>query len=429
MARGWEVAGVYADNDLSAYNGKRRPAYEALLADVAARRIAGVLAYHPDRLYRHPRDLERFVETVEAAGAAVATVTAGELDLATASGRMVARMLGAAARYESEHKSERQKAKHAELAAAGKGRGGGTRPFGFNEDRVSIREDEAELVREAAGHILGGGSLRSLHRQWTEKGLLSPAGTPWAKQSIRRLLLSARIAGLRAHHGVVVAEADWPAIITREEHEALRSVLMAPERDRRKEPARRKYLLTAGVARCGKCGAGLVARPNDRHDRRYICSRDRGGCGGCFIMAEPLEDFMREAVTLVMAGPAFDRARQAVAVDSRAGAELAAAERRLEQLADAYAEGQIGLEAYERGTAKLQARLAELRREAAAEASGVVARKLPAGDTALRAWWDRASVEEQAEVVGLVVESIMIGPGVRGFNRFDPRPVQILWRV
>jgi hypothetical protein len=146
-------------------------------------------------------------------------------------------------------------------------------------------------------------------------------------------------------------------------------------------------------------------------------------------MAEPLEDFMREAVTLVMAGPAFDRARQAVAVDSRAGAELAAAERRLEQLADAYAEGQIGLEAYERGTAKLQARLAELRREAAAEASGVVARKLPAGDTALRAWWDRASVEEQAEVVGLVVESIMIGPGVRGFNRFDPRPVQILWRV
>jgi len=146
-------------------------------------------------------------------------------------------------------------------------------------------------------------------------------------------------------------------------------------------------------------------------------------------MAEPLEDFMREAVILAVAGPAFDKARRAVAADSRAGAELAAAERRLEQLADAYADGQIGLEAYERGTTKLQGRLAEMRREAAAEASGAVVRALPTGDKALRAWWDRAPIEQRAEAVVLVVESVTVGPGTRGLNRFDPARVAIRWKV
>jgi DNA invertase Pin-like site-specific DNA recombinase len=38
----------------------------------------------------------------------VLTVQSGEIDLSTSSGRMVARMPGSAARYESEHKAERQ---------------------------------------------------------------------------------------------------------------------------------------------------------------------------------------------------------------------------------------------------------------------------------------------------------------------------------
>ncbi len=430
-ARGWDVVNTYVDNDVSAYNGKRRPAYEELLADLKAGKIRGVVAYHPDRLYRHPRDLERFVETVEAAGAHVATVTAGEIDLSTASGRMVARMLGAAARYESEHKAERQRAKHAELAAAGKGKGGGTRPFGFNEDRLTIREDEAELVREAAQRVLSGESLRSLFRDWNARGVKSPAGQPWPKQSIRRMLLSPRIAGLRVHRGVVVTKAVWPAIISAEDHEALASILTAPERDCRKEPPRRKYLLSGGLVHCGRCAAALVARPNETGQRRYVCSRDHGGCGGCFIMSEPLESFVAEAVLTAVAGAAFDQAWASAHAEkeSHAAAELAAAERRLEALADSYAEGTITVAAYQKATTKLEAQLQELRKAAAAETAGAVRRRLPSGEAALRAWWDGADIEARAEVVRLVIESITIGPGVRGLNRFDPRRVEIRWRV
>nr|MBA2695742.1 recombinase family protein [Actinomycetota bacterium] len=41
---GWEVVGTHDDNDLSAYSGKPRPGYAALLDDVRAGRIDAVLA-------------------------------------------------------------------------------------------------------------------------------------------------------------------------------------------------------------------------------------------------------------------------------------------------------------------------------------------------------------------------------------------------
>jgi hypothetical protein len=40
-----------------------------------------VVTWHPDRLHRAPRELEDFVDLVEATGATVATVTAGDTDL------------------------------------------------------------------------------------------------------------------------------------------------------------------------------------------------------------------------------------------------------------------------------------------------------------------------------------------------------------
>jgi site-specific DNA recombinase len=148
--RRWEVAGVYVDNDVSASNDKRRPEYARLLDDLKAGALDMIVAWHPDRLHRRPAELESFIELLEATGAGVATVQAGELDLATPSGRLVARMLGAVARHEVDLKAARQRRKHEELARAGRDSGGGDRPYGFESDRRTIREPEAAVIREAA---------------------------------------------------------------------------------------------------------------------------------------------------------------------------------------------------------------------------------------------------------------------------------------
>jgi hypothetical protein len=45
---GWSVTEVFCDNDLSAYSGKRRPRYQALLEAIRAGRIDAVLTWHTD---------------------------------------------------------------------------------------------------------------------------------------------------------------------------------------------------------------------------------------------------------------------------------------------------------------------------------------------------------------------------------------------
>src|SRR4051794_34982879 len=85
------VSAVLVDNDTSAMNRKPRPEFEHLVDLLKAGEITTVVVYHADRLYRRATDLERLVEIVEATGAVVHTVAAGDVDLGTASGRMIAR--------------------------------------------------------------------------------------------------------------------------------------------------------------------------------------------------------------------------------------------------------------------------------------------------------------------------------------------------
>ena len=59
------VAEVFVDNDVSAYSGKRRPRYEALLESVERGQIQALVAWHPDRLHRAPKELERFIDVIE----------------------------------------------------------------------------------------------------------------------------------------------------------------------------------------------------------------------------------------------------------------------------------------------------------------------------------------------------------------------------
>ncbi|HEV2370835.1 MAG TPA: recombinase family protein [Streptosporangiaceae bacterium] len=121
---------VYTDNDVSAYVRKPRPAWRDLLADVRAGRVDAIVCWHVDRLTRSPRELEDVIDLHDAHGVQLATATE-EIDLATPTGRMVARTLGAAARHEAEHKAERQRRERLQQAKAGRPHSTGTRGYGY----------------------------------------------------------------------------------------------------------------------------------------------------------------------------------------------------------------------------------------------------------------------------------------------------------
>ncbi|MDQ3573858.1 MAG: recombinase family protein [Actinomycetota bacterium] len=432
--RGWEVVDVYVDNDTSAYTGKSRPAYQRLLADLAAGELNAVVAWHPDRLHRSPTELESFIELVEATGAKVGTVRAGEYDLSTPTGRMSARIVGAVAKHESEHKADRIRRKHEELAAAGEGRGGGTRPFGFNADRLTINEAEAGLVREAARRVLAGETVRSVCADWNHRDISTVTGKRWHPHVLKSMLISARIAGLREHHGEVVAKAVWPAIIHEAQHRQLRALLTDPAR-RTNGRARRGYLLSGGLALCGLCGSSLVARPRDDKRRTYVCSSGPGfgGCGKIRVLADPLEDLVADAVILRLDGPELASALAARAGDEQEEAALsrviATDEARLVELAEMWAAGDISRGEWVAARKAVEGRLEAGKKALSRHRHMTAVDDFVGRPGALRSAWEGLNLDRRRAVVAAVVDLVVVGPAVRGRNRFDPERVDVVWRA
>ena len=65
----FDVIAEFIDDDRSAYSGKRRPGFEALRELVAGGNVDVVVAWHPDRLTRHPRELEDLLTELRAIAA------------------------------------------------------------------------------------------------------------------------------------------------------------------------------------------------------------------------------------------------------------------------------------------------------------------------------------------------------------------------
>src|SRR4051812_386706 len=64
-ALGWQVAQFYPDTDVSASTGKRRPAYELMLAALEAGTVNAVIVWDLDRLTRRPIEIEHFIDLAD----------------------------------------------------------------------------------------------------------------------------------------------------------------------------------------------------------------------------------------------------------------------------------------------------------------------------------------------------------------------------
>jgi site-specific DNA recombinase len=259
---GWTVAHVYTDNDLSAYSGKPRPGYQQLLQDLRAGAVDAVICWHTDRLHRHPSELEEYIAICERPpGIPTQTVKAGKLDLITPAGQMVARQLGAVARYEVAHLIERQQAARRQAATAGRW-AGNKRPFGYGPDGVTVDQPEADALRWAAAQVLAGTSLRTIARDLNGQGVTTSAGGPWDPRTLGRVLLRPRNAGLSVYRGDIVGKATWPAILDQDTWRGVTAVLSDPAR--RSNPGRPPRWLLSNLAHCGICGELVIAKGRAR---------------------------------------------------------------------------------------------------------------------------------------------------------------------
>ncbi len=427
--RGWEVGEVIIDNDVSAYSGKLRKGYQRLVDGIDNGTFDALVVWHPDRLHRSPKELETFIDLVEQTGVAVATCTAGDYNLATPEGRLTARIVGSVARKESEDKSRRLRRKHQELAEDGKVSGGGRRPFGFESDKVTIRESEAAEIRAAVARVLAGESLRSITLDWQRREVATVTGAPWSPTTVRRLLTSPRIAGLRGHEGKVVGPAVWPAIVDPDDAAKVRSVLTSKPSVR----SSRTYLLT-GFVYCGRCGIAMTSAPVKRKGHRYpryACPLDRGGCGRCGIAGGPLDAQVVADVLEVLDTQALASAVDAQPAhgDTTQQNEVEQIEARMAELAEMFAAGEIGRREWSTARDALDRRMADATAAAATSVRADAASSLVAKATDLRAAWEGWSLDQRRAVIAATLNKVVIAPTERANNKFDPSRIRIEWKV
>jgi len=352
-------------------------------------------------------------------------------------------MLGAAARHESEQKSERVRRSRQQAAEAGEPNG--NLGYGYNADRT-VNLQQAAVLREAADRLLAGETLYSVTSDLNLRGIPSPRGREggWKSANLRGTLTRATLAGWREWRpgtsttkggsglGEFLAEGTWPPVLQRDQVERLRVLLFDPVRRTSRRPP--ENLLT-GVLRCGICGLGLNGsgdNRNKKNPRRYRCIRQPGDahCGRTSIIAEPVEAIIEAAVLEVLTRSRLRTTRNATGDMATADQELLAARRARDELAAERARGNITPSEWATMRRVLMERIDRAEHAVSVAGSGLAAIKNVPSGAAARVWWVNATRAQKRVVIRALIKSVVIAPAKNSLPRFDPSRVgEPVWIV
>lgn len=308
------------------------------------------------------------------------------------------------------------------------------RPFGFEPNQQTIRESEANTIRDAANRLIQGESIRSVVQHLNSSGILTSGGNLWTAKNLRQVLSNPRVAGKRRTQQGQIRSAPWPAILDDVTFKRLSPLLEPRTAPTPRVPGERNYLFTGGLAVCGLCGAQLAARPNNASRQTYACVSDPpySGCGRIRIVREPFEgDVVERLLARVLRSGSKravdDALARAVEDGMAADRELEELDARRRQLGIDYADGVITAVEMKSGAAQIKKRVNEARRRAVLrDQVSDIQLDTPHG---LIGWWEQASVQQQSALVRALIDKIVVNPVIRrGSNVYDPDRVEVHWK-
>ena len=469
---GGEVSLRFNDDDKSAskYTKKPRPDYERLVAAIERGEVEMIVVTEMTRLYRRMEQLLELIKMAERTRLKGIWTTDGiGYDLRTPEGIHAAIAAVNNAMLESAKNSKRTKRKKKARAQAGRP-GGGTRAYGYegaikdeygnvlNRSRVNVAfvEDEVHVIMRCVKRALAGEHQNTILYDLNREGIPSAQGGQWGIGNLRKILTKMRYVifddtdperrGTLVHDGIEY-RAEWPGIITREQHALL--VARLDEANPRYKPhtrvKAREYLYTGRVV-CGNCGGimyGSARKETGKtsYQRRYRCRKIDNygnivGCGKVFRAADPLEDFVTEAVLY-----RFDTPEVAEALAPKADggetselvAMLAQQRQHRKDVVAEYGRGEHARDDYKIMLAAADEKIEATEERLAKLLDTQTVEYLPINQP-LREAWEQASNDWRASVSGLIVEKIVVLPGRPGNSRykewrFNPESVQIVWKV
>ena len=287
-AQGYEIVGTIEVHGESAFHGEQDPYWTRAVesdADV-------IVCWKVDRLDR--RNLMVAVPMVNraiAAGKRVEFATQQFIDLSTMQGRIAFAMFCEMAHEESKIKSDRIKAKHANLRAV-ESFMSGRAPYGYEiatvDGRKTLLPTEAgrQYVPGIFERIASGASLLDVARWLTAEGVETSTGLAvWNEGVIRQIILQGIYAGRVTHKGTTYMRVE--ALVTADVQRAAQEALKARGTKAGRGTSGRASKTPALIKgmRCGQCGSpmyriyggrGASQRP---YYRCYGSGPQRKGCG------------------------------------------------------------------------------------------------------------------------------------------------------
>jgi len=471
--RGEPLIAQFDDRDRSAYrDGVKRSGYDDLIAAINAHpRPCGIAVTEMSRLNRkiwRSIDLFRLAETTQLKR--IETTTGRSFDLSTQQGIHNAIDVAMEAEKESMRIGERQRRKHRARAQKGL-HNGGPRPYGYDKVpavrdergkviepvRLVVNEHEAEIICDCVRRLLEGHSLKSIVVDLNAKGETTSTGRRWHTTSLKHILTSPRIKGVRGHTGQE-HPGQWDAIITPEEWNRVQLILKAESRYVGAErKGGRTYLLTGSIY-CSECDSQLIGSGrsnNGTFERRYFCTPSdptgaRRGCGKVARLADPVELLVIEAALYRYESEGVaDALSKAEHEDdlSELMDDYRARKLKLDDLIADYASGLLNREQLAQAKGIVERALEETRQRLAQLESGRVFAAMPL-DATIRQTWSNNGFDWRRKFLSLLIERVILHPGRPGVRpwpqedsdlweraqperqwNFDPSKVEIVWKA
>ncbi|MEV6526619.1 recombinase family protein [Longispora sp. NPDC051575] len=321
---GGRIAKEFAENDTSAFKKIRvrlpdgtdgyrvyRPDWDEMLTAFRRGTYNALALINIDRGMRDPRDLEDLIDLVERYGVFVVGMT-GVLDLTTDAGISSARTEVNQRNQESRNISRRVSTGKRRSALKGKNSGSGSRPFGWQADRIHLDETESALILEAVNRVFAKTKVRTIVMDWQKRGIPTVTGKKWVASVLSQILVNPRLCGLQTYKSEPLRDTadnpvygEWEPILTVEQHQALVEILgpfrkPSPIRDGRGNAT--KHLLSPFL-RCGRCNCRMRAgtRPQRNGERQSVYRCPSASDGGCAGVSRKLEDVDKLITALVIA--------------------------------------------------------------------------------------------------------------------------------
>jgi DNA invertase Pin-like site-specific DNA recombinase len=425
---GLEEGKVLVDPGRSAWNpAVKRPAWDELMDRLERGVSGGMIVFDLERFTRQPKDGERMIDL--ATTGLLVLDSESEYDLRTPNGKKAFRDGINAAAYYSDRLSTRTIRGKRLKAMSGKPNGS-SRPFGFEADLVTVREEEAEIIRELTRRSLTGESQNALVSVLEARGVRTSQGKLWTQATLRQLLARERNCGRIIHTdsatGVasVVGRLPGKPIITEEDFDRVCAIYAAR---RREQPISPVYLCS-GIAVCGRpdCGKPLHGRrlkdrkPYDDGSvrREYWCGPypDRG-CGRIRVDQRGLDEAVEALAIEILADPRHADAIEATAREmeseaARLDLAIAEAENVAEALADRLVRGDMTRSRYDIAIRPLDERLAKLKAERAAFGDPSPQRPPAESREHWQRRWKEANTEERRALLKMALRDrrLVVGP-------------------